>query len=158
MWRETNPASQIRPAGRPGPGWASWPRFGPSYGQVGPDWASRPRLGQRKGDWRWIEETFGVILPRVPFRKMGVPPTTNGESQFLESGRTSCLVRADHLSECLFASMAADCCSCPDRISSSRALSQQHLRKTCSQRDMYPVNQLASKAVRNRKAERHVAS
>ena len=23
-----------------------------------------------EGDWRWIEETCGVILPRVPFRKM----------------------------------------------------------------------------------------
>ena len=24
----------------------------------------------KKKDWHWIEETCGVILPRVPFRKM----------------------------------------------------------------------------------------
>ena len=28
------------------------------------------RETNKKGDWHWIEKTCGVILPRVPFRKM----------------------------------------------------------------------------------------
>ncbi len=28
------------------------------------------REKNKKGDWHWIEKTCGVILPRVPFRKM----------------------------------------------------------------------------------------
>ena len=42
-----------------------------------------------KGDWHWMEKTCGVILPRVPFRKM-----VFFLSEFFEFG-ISCEINSD---------------------------------------------------------------